>query len=205
MNSMISHHAVLLSSDAPLSHSIDGLFSVAPSAEYRLPQFAIADVRALISTAHRRPAGDAQEQLLLVATEFITEEAQQALLKIIEEPPVSTRFVFIIPEGYSFLPTLESRFERHVPTATSAISQEFVSFKESDYAQRLSLIEEAVKKKDHTWQAEIKRGLMAYVKAKSVSLSVTELKELEYVLRLLLTRGASNKFLLEHLALTLSA
>jgi DNA polymerase III, delta subunit len=205
MNSMISHHAVLISSHAPLTHSVEGLFSVAPSAEYRLPQFAISDVRALITTAYRRPSGEAQEQLLLVATEFVTEEAQQALLKIIEEPPVSTRFVFIIPEGYSFLPTLESRFERQEEVATTEMSAAFAEFSHSGYAQRLSLIEESVKKKDHTWQAEIKRGLMAYLKVNAATLSGPQLGELEYVLRLLLTRGASNKFLLEHLALTLPA
>lgn len=203
---MTSHHAVLISSPAPLTYSIEDTFSLIPSAEYRMPQFAIGDVRALISTAHRRPEGDAQEQLLLVATEFVTEEAQQALLKIIEEPPSSTRFVFIIPEGYSFLPTLESRFERQGAVGASAeISALFFGFKGATYAERLALIEESVKKKDHAWQGEIKRGLMSYLKTESRSLTSAQFKELEYVLRLLLTRGASNKFLLEHLALTLPA
>ena len=202
---MISHHAVLLSSQTPLTHSVEGLFSVSPSAEYRMPQFAIADVRALIATAHRRPAGVAQEQLLLVATEFITEEAQQALLKIIEEPPVSTRFVFIIPEGYSFLPTLESRFERQQAFTNAPPSETFSDFIKAEYSERLSRIEESTKKKDQVWQADIKRGLMEYLKTASQTLSASQLKELEYVLRLLLTRGASNKFLLEHLALTLPA
>ena len=170
-----------------------------------MPQFAIADVRALIATAHRRPAGVAQEQLLLVATEFITEEAQQALLKIIEEPPVSTRFVFIIPEGYSFLPTLESRFERQPSFTETTPSETFSDFIKAEYSERLSRIEESTKKKDQVWQADIKRGLMEYLKTASQTLSALQLKELEYVLRLLLTRGASNKFLLEHLALTLPA
>lgn len=200
---MTSHHAVLISSPSPLSYVVDGTFSGTPHAEYRLPQCTIGDVRALIATAYRRPSGEATEQLLLVATEFIIEEAQQALLKLIEEPPVSTRFVFIIPEGYTLLPTLESRFERQAPIFKTEISETFNEFRNASYSGRLALIEESVKKKNHTWQAEIKRGLMSYVKSSSTTIPAVQLKELEYVLRLLLTRGASNKFLLEHLALTM--
>jgi hypothetical protein len=49
----------------------------------------------------------------------------------------------------------------------------------------------------------VKRGLTGFMMSSRNEMSQTARKELEYVLRLLLTRGASNKFLLEHLALSL--
>jgi len=203
---MTSHHAVLFSSAAPLLHVFDEAAPLSFAAEYRLPQLGIDDVRTLIAAAYRRPHGDDIIQTLLVATEFITEEAQQALLKIIEEPPLSTRFVFVLPRGYNLLPTLESRFERQSEEGIVAHDiSAFREFKNASYAERIAAIELSTKNKDHAWQQEIKNGLAAYLLGHKAELPLPALKELEYVVRLLLTRGASNKFLLEHLALTLPA
>jgi DNA polymerase III delta prime subunit len=197
---MTSHHAVLLSEELPLIFECETPVHVA----YREPQFTIDMVRTLIQTAHRRPQGDGEEQVVLVATEFITEEAQQALLKVIEEPPVSTKFIFVLPEGYSLLPTLESRFDRQKNVGSAVDTSTFETFLRYSYAERIAVIEESAKKKDQAWQAAIKRGLLTYLRTET-TLSYDALKDLEYVARLLLTRGASNKFLLEHLALTLPA
>ncbi len=198
---MTSHHAVLFSAEFPLEFESD----IVPHFSYKEPQFGIDLVRALIQSAYRRPQEGEVEQIIMVATEFITEEAQQALLKIIEEPPVSTKFMFVLPHGYTLLPTLESRFERQgTDTAAPDISI-FELFRTASYAERLSAIEQATKKKDQVWQAAIKRGLIAYLNTHKQDVSHAACRDLEYVARLLLTRGASNKFLLEHLALTLDA
>ena len=205
MNSMKSHHAVLLSVSAPLEYELTHL-DIGIGNEYRLPQIGVDDVRKIISDAYRMPDNDTKERVLVVATQFITEEAQQALLKIIEEPPQSTRFIFIIPVGYYFLQTLESRFERATVNEEGTQTGSFNEFKNAALADRLAAIESAVKTKDTVWQAEIKKGLHQYVKnLDATTMDVGTLKDLEYVSRLLLTRGASNKFLLEHLALTLKA
>lgn len=196
---MRSHHAVLLSAELPLKFEPN----LRPHFIYKESQFGIDMVRALIQSAHRRPQEGEEEQLIMVATEFITEEAQQALLKIIEEPPVSTKFVFVLPHGYTLLPTLESRFERQEGSIEASDISVFKAFLDSSYAQRMAAIEESTKKKDHVWQSAMKRGLLVYLRLNIKDISHDTLKELEYVARLLLTRGASNKFLLEHLALTL--
>ncbi len=202
---MTSHHAVLLSVDSPLSCDLSEWAHIPQTDRYILPQLGIDDVRVLIANAYRRPDGEASMRTMIIATEFVTEEAQQALLKIIEEPPLSTAFIFVIPNGYRFLPTLESRFERSVIAHEGVLSSAFASFKEASVKDRLEQIESAVKRKDHAWYQEIKNGLTHYLKESSHTLARGTLSELEYVVRLLLTRGASNKFLLEHLALTLPA
>lgn len=202
---MNSHHAVLFSSEAPLTAIIEAYAEVPVTDQYRTAQFGIDDVRTLITNAHRRPDGVTDTRTIIVATEFVTEEAQQALLKIIEEPPRSTMFVFVIPEGYSFLPTLESRFERAGSIGEIPDYEAFASFKDASYGERMMRIEQSTKQKDHVWQSAIKKGLIQYLKDSAITLPKETLSELDYVTRLLLTRGASNKFLLEHLALVLPA
>ena len=200
---MTSHHAVLISVPDPLSYKLP-IPDVGIGNEYRLPQIGIDDVRKIISDAHRMPDNGAGERVLVVATQFVTEEAQQALLKIIEEPPQSTRFIFVIPTGYSFLPTLESRFERAEIKETQGATEDFTVFLNSSLAERLSAIETATKNKNLPWQTAIKNGLLNYLQnIDATKVPLEKLKDLEYVARLLLTRGASNKFLLEQLALTL--
>ncbi len=201
---MMEHHALLLSDPNPLVCDItEHGFSV--SFECRMPQFGIHDVRTLIQTAHRRPNEiDSERQTLLIATEFITEEAQHALLKLIEEPPLSTTFIFLIPEGYRFLPTLESRFMRQtIEKKMDEIATVFRDFKAGSVGKRIESIEVALKAKDTAWQFEIKKGLAALLLQPKQSYEASTLTQLAFIQRTLLTRGASNKFLLEYLALIL--
>jgi len=195
------HHATLVRMSPVQNFTLEILGEFEEVQDYHLPQLGIDDARALVSAAHQRPATTAT-QTLVVRTDFITHEAQNALLKILEEPPQSTQFVFVIPEGLAILPTLASRFfesqlvgRPEVPTST----EEFRLFLKGSYNERFSMVESALKSKDTTWQQSIKAGLLQYLK----SSSPPNLKELELSARFLLTRGASNKFLLEHLALTL--
>ena len=164
------------------------------------PQFGISEARLLIETSYHRPAEGAT-QLMVVRTEFITHEAQNALLKIFEEPPESTRLSLIVPPDLMLLPTLLSRLyvikSRNEPNAV----EQFDQFLSQSYGDRLQLVESALKRKDASWQRAIKRGLISYLERSAPN--AASLKSLEFVARLLLTRGASNKFLLEHLALTL--
>ena len=70
----------------------------------------MGDVRKLIATAYRTPDGDATKQKVVIVTKYIfTVEAQQALLKVVEEPPQTTEFLFVVPYSLQLLPTLLSR------------------------------------------------------------------------------------------------
>lgn len=200
---MNSHHAVLFKVDDPEAYVATDFVADASFVEYRNPTLTIQDVRKLISDAYRRPEGENEQQTLVVITNFITEEAQQALLKIAEEPPLSTKFVFVIPKGASLLPTLLSRFQIEIAPEKKIDTEAFQEFLEAALNRRLRLIEDALKNKDTKWQMDMKIGLIAYLGEKSNKLSADQLIGLTYITRTLLTRGASNKFLLERLALLL--
>ncbi len=168
--------------------------------EQFVDRFGIDNARELVVAANGRPL-QASQQYLVVRTNFITLEAQNALLKVTEEPPTSTKLVFILPSDFALLATLRSRclVAEVTEEVDASIQRIFIAFQKQTYAERLQAIDKAVKQKDVVWQQAIKRGLIQYVG--SISDGSETLAQLEYVSRWLLTRGASNKMLLEQVAL----
>lgn len=195
--STTAHHAQLL-----FAHDISAVDSKAiclggDILDNAFEKFGVSDAQALVKSAHVRPT-TAQQQTCVVRAQFVTLEAQNALLKVFEEPPLSTKFLLIVPADFIVLPTLLSRCEIITSTEVHKENTSFAEFLKASYAERLTAIDTAQKKKDAQWQRSIKQGLITYL-----GTHTQQLKELEYAARLLLTRGASNKLLLEHVALTL--
>ncbi len=68
----------------------------------------VADARNLKESHQNMPtAGD--KKIFIVEADFITEKAQNAMLKIFEEPSGSTHFFLILPSLNNVIPTLKSR------------------------------------------------------------------------------------------------
>ncbi len=200
---MNDHHALLVEVSNVDSWQTFPEFDDLPQIECKETQLGIGSVRELIVAAHRKPTGEGSEQLIVIRTESITEEAQHALLKIAEEPPSGARFIFVVPIGYYLLPTLQSRLYKVAVTTEEVPKASFAVFCEASVADRLTQIDEAIKSKDMSWQREIKSGLLHFLHERKESMDSNRLASLEYIVRTLLTRGASNKYLLEHLALVL--
>lgn len=197
----MTHHAVLVRDIDPLSTSIEIDERESVQDQY-FEKMTIDQVRSLTESAHRRPPEGSDTVLFVVRTSFITTEAQHALLKLLEEPPLTTRFVFVIPPDLSLLATVLSRFHQQTHTTTESISESFTEFQACSLKERLERIETATKNKNESWQRSIKQGLIVFLQTNSIE-TATVLIDLEFVAAHLLTRGASNKMLLEQLALTL--
>ncbi len=67
-------------------------------------------VRELKKFLYQRPIVSAYRSAVFDSADSLTPEAQNALLKIIEEPPQSSLIIFIAAETSAFPPTLVSRF-----------------------------------------------------------------------------------------------
>lgn len=74
--------------------------------EYKL--FTVDDARALRDRAQSRAIGEHGRVFIIVAPS-ITNEAQNALLKTLEEPPAGAVFFLVVPSVLALLPTLRSR------------------------------------------------------------------------------------------------
>lgn len=196
------HHAILIRTSEP------ALFSIATQSNETVvsqvfDKLTIDDVRQLIESAHRRPSEGSDSTCFVVRTSFITSEAQHALLKLLEEPPISSRFVFVVTPALELLPTVLSRFHVEMINDGNDLTAAFVEFSNMNIKDRMETIEQKLKNKDLVWQESMRGGLITFLRSLEQSTNNNQLIDLEFVAANLLTRGASNKMLLDQLALTL--
>lgn len=166
---------------------------------FTFEQLSIAEARLLTDRSAGRPL-TADKQVFVIAAKSIGIEAQNALLKLFEEPPADTIFFLIVPYESIIIPTLRSRFvekgKQKTESAGDSLAEEFVRM---SYPERLDMIASAAKKDPASLQKLVARmgDLPDYILSKEAkrSLLVTE--------RYIRNRGASRKMLVEELALSL--
>lgn len=152
--------------------------------------------------AAQQPFGKAQA--FIIGCETILVEAQNALLKLLEEPTPDTHFIFVIQSADSLLPTVRSRMyyagrvERDVETW-----EEAESFLAATPVERSRYLAPILKDKDRTRAQDFVRLLERYFYARGVRANAHALAEIAFVERYLNNRGSSLKLLLEHLAAVL--
>lgn len=163
-------------------------------------RFGIDDARLLKSQATQRPlAKDARVFILQVRA--ITVEAQNALLKLLEEPVTTTRFYICVPDKDMLLLTVQSRLQSDAPTQETQTQTLANVFNRMSLEERLSQIATYAKEKDTQAMDQLLRELesLAY-QNKNYNL----LEDILFVRRYDRSIGASKKMLLEHIAITLS-
>jgi hypothetical protein len=200
---MIHHHAVLLVGDG-LALTDYRSADTQGNTEYESLVFdvlTINDVRQLIKSAYSKPY-EAATKTVLIEAKSLALEAQQALLKLFEEPPESTKFVLALPHKSGLLPTLLSRL--YLPAQTTLFVSEtnpfFTLFHTSGYAARLETITHITKDKEVKQIDFLCDGVLWFVEQNPSFASRSIL--LDCVTKVSL-RGASKKMLLEEIALTL--
>jgi hypothetical protein len=117
----LTHHAYLIEGDPPLdlealSSAIEWQFEMErrgnPDFHHTLyEKFAISDARTLVARACVRPF-TSDTQLFVIGVGSITREAQNALLKLCEEPLTGTHLFFMLHNPDALLGTLRSRMGR---------------------------------------------------------------------------------------------
>jgi DNA polymerase III delta prime subunit len=186
--------------------------------EYIFDNFLLDHAHTLRREQSMRGAGGAKK-IFFVAFNTILHEAQNALLKTLEEPTEGTHFFFITRTSEVLLPTLRSRMQiiRSQPvthsqeSAEKNIGKEFLA---ATVALRMKMIEPMTKAKadDKSDAKEAARTFLdslecaLYAEFRGVASPSPGLAHsLEYILfakRTLSERSPSVKLLLEHLALT---
>lgn len=169
---------------------------------YTHEQFGIDEARRLRYEATLRPVVRPYRTfILLLGT--MTIEAQNALLKLFEEPHETVRFYLQVEKGDQLLPTLRSRLMTiSEGKVREDITEEARIFLKSSYADRLTLVAERTQKKNLAWIGELLDGIELWAHKKQ---DREALDAILFVRRYEGRRGASHKMLLEYLALSLSA
>ncbi len=179
--------------------------------------FSVDEARALAGRAALAPARS-DKKILIVATNRIFHEAQNALLKLFEEPPAATTLVLIVPSAGNLIATLRSRLQplplgKKQKNIEEGIEQEFIA---GSGAVREKVIEgilnEAKSDKDEEKQearakalrlAEglARAGYEAWREKPGAELRAM-LTDLDRLIPVLHDRAAPLKAILEHLLLT---
>jgi len=159
----------------------------------------IDDVRQIISEAYRTPVID-EKRTFVIACAQITHEAQNALLKILEEPPLTAQFFIVVEREEILLKTVQSRLHFFLREENHNASTESMMFFETGIAARLDEIGKRMLKKDEKWAREILRAIE--IKAHTER-NVTALKTLSALRPFYDMSGASRKMILEHLSFKL--
>lgn len=123
--------------------------------------FGIDEGRAVNALEENRPLAREGKQVFVIAANSITHEAQNALLKMFEEPTPDTYFFVIMPSISRVIPTLRSRFETVRFAEAPRHSAAAEAFLNDGYAKRNKFVEKLVDSKDKARALEFLRSLEA--------------------------------------------
>jgi hypothetical protein len=182
--------------------------------------FAIDDARAVRAQADTRPAHSSGKKVFVLTMNGITAEAQNALLKLLEEPPEYAHFFLILPSAHLLLPTVKSRLSflgvdgqsRKGSTLlqdryNSAVITSMEDILASPVSKRLDLIkkfmEEITKDKRPKQDAiDLINAIQETVHSKGLKGNEAKLEAIETSRKYMNDRSPSLKMLLEYVALS---
>lgn len=172
--------------------------------------FGINDARNLKELHLTKPVSG-ERKLMVTALNSITTEAQNALLKVLEEPVGHTHFFFISPSSNVFISTIISRVEtlKREVLADATLSEEALVYLKRTPPERLDLVRELIEEKDSARALSLLDKIeQVYEEALREGAGEQEkIKEaLEEIIRMrtyLRSKSASVKMIMEHLSLVL--
>ena len=186
--------------------------------------FTIDDARELKAAHEMKSATTGAKKIFVLTMNGITIEAQNALLKLLEEPSDNAHFFIIIPSAHLILPTIKSRVSLIMPdssngersvgtsaTVTPSANEDAEQFLKLSIPKRLEMIKkftEDISKEKKTNQDAIDLlnavESIIYKSANGVTRDIKwqgNLKAIETAKTYLHDRAPSIKMLLEYVAL----
>lgn len=172
--------------------------------------FGVDEARALKDMQQRAAANVGAKKVFVISTDTITHEAQNALLKVLEEPTADTHFFLLIPSAEVLLPTLRSRLVsvplgQDISTEDASVVALAEKFFVASKGKRMALLKSLAEEKDKRAAAALIDALLKKL-SKSAQDTKHHQKDLEILLEMrsyLSDRSASVKMILEYLCVSL--
>lgn len=173
--------------------------------------FNIEDARELKSFHDTRPIGVTGKKIFSIYMNAVTNEAQNALLKLLEEPSDYAHFFIIIPSAHLLLPTVKSRLLLLDTDVDIEINDDLVTevekFMKMAAGKKLEYIKKLVD--DIYKEKKTRQDAIAFLDAiesqvyerKNLNKDKNILESISLVRRYIYDRAPSVKMLLEYLAL----
>ncbi len=227
-NALTSHHAFLIEGEwSSLFHHLEMLLGTHLGVSFhgnsnleifKTVSFTIDDARMIKDKALQSALGENTLRVFIIVAETITLQAQNALLKLAEEPTARVKIFIITPFASRLLPTLQSRlYSFSIETETDKetieykkskeyfISEQAYEFCRKKYSsQRLEIVKDLLKKIDdgEMTKTDIAHFLEAIHKQALIAKKHQFLKKLHIAHTYLFDQSSSIKLLLEFLALS---
>jgi DNA polymerase III delta prime subunit len=167
--------------------------------------FGIDDGRMIQSLESNRAVTQGKK-IFVLSCDSMTREAQNALLKVFEEPTEGTHFFVFVKAIHDILPTLLSRMQLITPEKTEGDTAFAEAFLKKTPAKRLELLKDIFETKDKT-KAVALLNMLETTLREEISLEKASVPDLQLFTEIatarsyLNDRGASLKMLLEHLSM----
>lgn len=178
--------------------------------EYSL--LSVADARGVNDIAAQAPF-TGEYKALIIAASRVYHEAQNALLKLFEEPPQGTYLFLIVPNAGALLPTLRSRVQvlkKHEARSTKHEINPAEAFLTASKEKRSALIKKLATGRDEEERRENRDKALAIVNGVEqaaykygLTKSIDLLNEIQLLRGYLHDRSAPIRMILEHISLVL--
>lgn len=179
----------------------------------KVENFGIDDARALKAEHEIKPISQNGKKVFIILVDNILHEAQNALLKLFEEPNAQTHFFLIVPSRSLLLPTVRSRLHFVENTKEQKDEKEDLQdlvdkFLKSNRAKRLEIVKKIVDDIGKDKVSKIYAVDFVYCIEKSIHQAGVKdkkqsLEAISLVLKYINDRSPSVKMLLEYIALSL--
>lgn len=168
-------------------------------------QLSITETRRLKALSHQRPIA-LSKRYFVIHTGNVTREAQNALLKLFEDPPQTAQFVLVMENPQELLPTLRSRLQEISHDKEKTDSHELTAFRALPYGERLQEIDRQMKTDEgKKWARQVLAQMEEWVARAPLQEKKALLPEVSFTMQYRRQNGASLKMLLEHVALAIPA
>ncbi|MBP9771991.1 MAG: hypothetical protein KBD16_03665 [Candidatus Pacebacteria bacterium] len=204
-----NHHAYLLRGTvgdrSPESFLSEHGFAVPAKnamSRYTYETLGIDDARELF-TLQLRKSEEGTTRIFLIETMFITREAQNALLKMLEEPSADSVFMFVTPHPELLIPTLQSRFAKSEQAVISDTSRG-KTFLSASHKERATIVAGILEDEGRSSAEGLIRDIVVELHRRSPhGEHASLLEKLETLRRYATDTSSSMKMLLEYVALSL--
>lgn len=144
--------------------------------------FKIEDAKEVISEAYK---SESQTKTLILGAKSFTIPAQNALLKILEEPPNNIVFLLLAPNKSTFLPTVRSRLSLNQESTQRHHEPISLSLRTLDLSSLFTWVKEHEKFKKHEAKELVEHLFYHAVHVEGLSLNIAQVEGFDKAFRLI--------------------
>ncbi len=170
-------------------------------------------VRTMQKTAFLKPLHSENKLIIIENAHTATVEAQNALLKIVEEPPNQTIIMLTADNDHSLLPTILSRCsiialdaekKENTPEEKAEIEEQLATIMQGSVGDKLVLAQQLAEKKENinSWIRNMMLLMREHMLEDGQTIYAKHIAQLQEAHRLMETTNIQPRFIFEHFFLS---